>query len=88
MSIEKTSYHMWAVRNGSAVVLSKDGRWIPEPDVQDRTREYYEKCRFASAEEAYEFLLAVERREHSGVEYEDQMLEETFHFITYPDICR
>lgn len=52
--IQGDGTELWAILEHGAA-LSKDGYWVYEPQPSSRTAAYFERTRFASAEEALQF---------------------------------
>lgn len=48
----------WAVRNGGRSILNKLGEWEREPMPSSRDDAFIERCRYATAIEAWEALKA------------------------------
>lgn len=46
----------WAITSRGKTVLSKDGEWEYEPFPSERTEDFLDRTRWATAREAFEFL--------------------------------
>ena len=45
---------LWAVRRSFGVCLNKQGHWEQEPASSNKTPAYFQRCRWASAQKAYQ----------------------------------
>lgn len=66
----------WAIVNGFGDVLNKDGEWEWEPQPSSRDAAFFERCRYSSAAEAYQFYLKYkENTENAGNTHDERTHE-------------
>jgi hypothetical protein len=46
----------WAISDGTCCVLNRDGEWVYQPQPSSRTEGFLQQTRWATAQEAFDFL--------------------------------
>lgn len=57
---------LWSINEGeSAYVLDQDGDWVREPPPSERDDDWHARCRYASLEEAADWLRQCAQRSNA-----------------------